>query len=316
MTLHTLTIPDDPAELPRWLERRLMAADFGEFAAELAAHFPDACGTPALTTVFDQWAPVAAERGLSAVPADVLGQFLRHPVALAELQELVLTAGGPHWDEIAESSAELTAGFERGKTALDSLLAAGSDVVTVPSERVRASRERVYRAWAAVSTGIAVCLAVLVGIQALDGPADPSASAARIAWGWGKPSGLAADQPTPAGYLNKLANNVEEWSRERPADATGVSVRLAEFRTGCSRLMHSPYGPLADADKAWLLANCRAWAKQIDDHQQALDGGANPVAVRADVDELVRAISTALRTRATDAGHARRAFNSQKSRSV
>ena len=27
MTLQTLTIPDDPAELPRWLEQRLMASD-------------------------------------------------------------------------------------------------------------------------------------------------------------------------------------------------------------------------------------------------------------------------------------------------
>ncbi|MGL6097678.1 MAG: hypothetical protein ACRC7O_18000 [Fimbriiglobus sp.] len=314
MTLHTLSLPDDPTELPRWLERRLMAADFGEFAAELAAHFPDARGTPALSTAFDQWAPVAAELGLATVPADVLGQFLRHPHELAELQELVLTKGGPYWDEVAGSSDALTVGFERGKAALDSLLAVGSEPPTVPSERTRPSRERVYRVWASVSTGIAVCLAVAVGMQVLDSLAEPSA--ARVAWGWGKPTGLAADQPTPAVYLNKLADHVEEWAQERPADATGVSVRLAEFRTGCSRLMHSPYGPLADADKAWLLANCRAWAKQIDAHQQALDGGANPAAVRADVDELVQAISTALRNRVKAAGRARRALNSQKCPSV
>ena len=45
MTLVTMTIPDDPAELPRWLERRLVAPDFGQFIAELSAHFP-ATATP------------------------------------------------------------------------------------------------------------------------------------------------------------------------------------------------------------------------------------------------------------------------------
>lgn len=295
MTLLTLAIPDDPAELPHWLERRLVSPDFGQFFAELAAHFPEARGTPALKKAFDKWAPVAVERGLFAVPADVLGQFLRHPMLLMSLQELVLTEGGAYWDEVAESSDELTAGFSQGKSTLDSLLAA--EPVTVPSEGAKQSAGRVYKMWAAVSTAIAVCLAVVVGYQAMQGPPETPIPKAQVAWGWGKPTGLAAEQTTPKGYLNKLADTVEEWSQHQPVDATGVSVRLAEFRTGCSRLMHSPYGPLADVDKAWLLDNCRKWAKQLDAHQQALDSGANPVAVRADVDKLVRSISSTLRNR-------------------
>ena len=41
MTLVAFTIPDDPAALPGWLERRLVAPDFGRFVAELSAVFPD-----------------------------------------------------------------------------------------------------------------------------------------------------------------------------------------------------------------------------------------------------------------------------------
>jgi hypothetical protein len=63
--------------------------------------------------------------------------------------------------------------------------------------------------------------------------------------------------------------------------------------------MHSSYGPLSPVDKAWLLENCRAWAKVLDGHLQALDAGADPVAVRAEVDETVRAIAAALREKAT-----------------
>ena len=95
-----------------------------------------------------------------------------------------------------------------------------------------------------------------------------------------------------------MATNVEEWSLHRPSDPTGLGIRIAEFRTGCTRLMHSAYGPLSPADKAWLLEQCRAWAKALDGHLQALDGGADPLAVRAGVDETVRVVAATLRERA------------------
>jgi hypothetical protein len=95
---------------------------------------------------------------------------------------------------------------------------------------------------------------------------------------------------------------VEEWSLHQPGDAAGVGARIAEFRTGCTRLMHSTYGPLTRADRAWLLEQCRAWAKILDAHQQALDNGADPLAVRAEVDETVRAIAATLREKAKQVG--------------
>src|SRR5262249_52905345 len=100
-------------------------------------------------------------------------------------------------------------------------------------------------------------------------------------------------------YLNKLADNVEEWSQYQPTDAEGVGTRIAELRIGCTRLMHSTYGPLNPADKAWLLDHCRAWAKLLDGHQQALDSGAEPLKVRGEVDETVRTIAATLREKAS-----------------
>lgn len=307
MTLHTLTLPDDPAELPGWLERQLLSPDFGRFLAELQALFPATPGTDPPRHLLDRWISVVLTDGLQPVPPDVLRRLLRHPPLLAELQERIAINGGGYWDAVSDRSDDLRDPFERGKRALERVFA--PDAVAsapdrpkvappaVPKAGARQS-SRGYKLLAFVSTGIAACLAFAVGFLAVRGPDEPPIPKAQIAWGWGKPGGVAAEQSTPKDYLKKLAANAEEWTLHRPSDPTGLGIRIAEFRTGCTRLMHSAYGPLAPADRAWLLEQCRAWAKELDGHQQALDGGADPLAVRAGVDETAGAIAAALRERA------------------
>jgi hypothetical protein len=131
---------------------------------------------------------------------------------------------------------------------------------------------------------------------------EPAIPKAQIAWGWGKPNGLAGSESSAKGYLDKLAANAEEWYRYQPNDATGVGTRIAELRIGCTRLMNSAYGPLAAEDKAWLLEQCRAWARTFDALQQALDAGADPLVVRAQMDETVRSIAASLREKAEHVG--------------
>ncbi|HKB03430.1 MAG TPA: hypothetical protein VKD90_14500 [Gemmataceae bacterium] len=321
MTLHTLTVPDDPADLPRWLERRLMAPDFGRFVAELSALFPTTADIAPPCPLYDRWLPVALAEGLDPLPLEVLRRLLRHPAKLAAFQERIVTDGGAYWDEVLDRTDDLAGALRRGKRSLERVLsgdtppsnnkaiskagpkAIPNDAPRVVSFDARKRRgRRGYRNWAILSTGIAACLAVAVGFLAARGPGEPPIPKAQMAWGWAKPSGLAADQSDPKGYLNKLAANAEEWSLHRPSDPVGVGTRIAELRVGCTRLMHSTYGPLSPADKAWLLENCRTWAKILDGHQQALDAGADPVAVRTQVDETVRAIAAALREKAKQVG--------------
>jgi hypothetical protein len=318
MTLYTMTVPDEPADLARWIERRLMAPDFGQFVAELAAHFPATAGHVPPRRLFDRWLPVALAEGLDPLPLEVLSQLLRHPAELATFQERIVADGGPYWDKVLDRSDDLSEAALRGKRLLERMLSADTPrsdkkaipkavtkatpkVATrlVPSQVKRRNGRRGYKNWAIVSTGVAACLAVAIVFLGARGPADPPIPKAQIAWGWGKPGGLAAVQSNPKDYLNKLAANAEEWSLDRPSDPVGVGTRVAELRIGCTRLMHSSYGPLSPVDKAWLLENCRAWAKVLDGHLQALDAGADPVAVRAEVDETVRAIAAALHEKAT-----------------
>ena len=311
MILLTMTVPDDPAELPRWLEQRMVAPDFGQFLAELTAHFPVTAAAKEPRHLMDQWLPVALEEGLTPIPPEVLGQFLRHPAMLAAFQERVVINGGGYWDELLDASDDLSESLERGKNALGRMLSADGSLTektttparqSIPSEAVKRSRGRGYRIWAVGSTAIAVCLAAAVAWLATRGPEEPPVLKSQIAWGWAKPSGLALDQPDPRDYLNKLAANAEEWSLYQPSDANGIATRIAEMRLGCTRLMHSSYGPLSPADKAWLLEHCREWARTLDQHQQALDAGAEPLAVRARVDETVREIAATLREKAKQVG--------------
>jgi hypothetical protein len=321
MILHSMSIPDDSAKLPVWLEQRLVAPDFGRFVAELRAHFPSATDSATPRHLFSRWEQVALTEGLGPVPPDVLTELLKHPASLVALQARIVSEGGPYWDDVIDRDDGISRSFERGKRSLERILskdappskervirdASRKTIVrpardTVPNGVANRSGRKSYKVSAIVSTGVAVCLAVAVGYLVLRGPDEPAVSKSSIAWGWGKPSGLAPDQKNARAYLNKLADNAEEWSQYQPSDAASVGIRIAEFRIGCTRLMHSSYGPLTDDDKAWLLGQCREWAKLLDGHQQALDAGTDPLTVRTAVDETVRAIAASLREKAKQVG--------------
>jgi hypothetical protein len=124
MTLHTLTIPDDPAGLVRWLERQLTAPDFGRFVVELSAHFPATADNVPPCRLYDEWLPVALAEGLAPLPREVLMRLLRHPAKLAAFQERIVTDGGPYWDEVLDRSDDMAGPLERGKKSLERVLSA------------------------------------------------------------------------------------------------------------------------------------------------------------------------------------------------
>ncbi len=309
MTLVAFTIPDDPAALPAWLERRLVAADFGRFIAELSAAHPERgrASVPARQLLGD-WYRKALSDGLGAVPVSLLQQLLRHPKCLLEFQEAILTEGGPYWDEVVTSNGEMAPAIERGFAALEAMFGPRTQATPAPRSRegvapaarpsgARARREprpprdasRSYFTWAVISSALAACLMIAVGI--LSFRSDNSGrltEVAAVSWGWAKPGGIPQNAPKPAEYLNSLASTANEWFDKRPDDAAGVAKRINEFRTGCSQLIFASHSALSQADKDWLIEKCRAWAKKLDDHLAALESGADPLKVRTEADETIR----------------------------
>jgi hypothetical protein len=340
VTLIAFTIPAEPAELPGWLERRLVAPDFARFIAELRATHPEPARTHIpVRLILGDWFSKVLSDGFAGVPVELLRQLLQQPRALFDLQAAVLSEGGHYWDEVAKKADELTAAVNRGKTALEAILGTAmrrpapprpaepppqqtspppppyeanprrdsgafvNSLYETKSQSARRNRSsRAYRIWALASTAIAACLLVAVVVLALRDKAPHATQTAAVNWGWAKPDGIPQHKLKPSEYLNSLATTAGEWFDKRPDDAAGLAKRLNEFRTGCSQLILSPHTSLAPVDREWLVEKCRLWAKKLDEHITALETGSEPLKVREAADETIHKLQGALRERATQMG--------------
>jgi hypothetical protein len=299
MNLLAMAIPDDPAELPDWLAQHLVGLDLAQLVAELSAvHAPPAGGAPWLAEVLGEWQEAVLREGLQALPPERLRQLLRWPRLLLELQELVLSEGGPYWNQVGRTSAALEEQVARGHRQLEAFLAAAARQrpATPAVLPLRGALAWYRRPWVvSLATAAAVLLAVLA-YQRYDPPGRPSPQAV-AGWGWSKPGALPEDVSADA-YLNALADAAGEWFKKRPEDPVALAQRLGEFRQGCSVLLLAEHRPLAAADRQWLVERCRLWAGKLDQHRQAVEAGQDPLHVRAAADQTVNQLVDALRTRA------------------
>lgn len=118
-----------------------------------------------------------------------------------------------------------------------------------------------------------------------------------IGWGWSRPGALPQDL-APATYLDRLADDAEEWFAKRLEDPSALAMRITEFRLGCSSLIAAEHRPLSADDRAWLIEKCQAWAEKLEGHLAAVEAGQDPLQVRAEADETVNKLIQALRERA------------------
>jgi hypothetical protein len=300
MMLHALEIPDDPAELPGWLERHLMGLDLAALVAELEAVHPAALEAAAsVPVVLGDRLEAVLEGGLSDLPPGVIQQLLRGPRLLLALQDLVLEAGGDYWDRVGRPSPDLDTTVGRGRTRLEAFLATEGPQPpmrrpTVPSAPTIAWSRRPWVV--SLATAAAVLLAVIAS-QQLHPPVAVPRAAASPGWGWNKPGALPGDLPATA-YLDRLADAAEEWFRKRPEEPIAVARRIAEFRQGCSVLIFAGHLPLSVEDRHWLVDRCRAWAAKLDVHLAGVEAGRDPLQVRSEADETIGQLIAALRQRA------------------
>jgi hypothetical protein len=293
MTLIAMTIPDEPAAQAAWLEKHLVGLDLHALVAELTAVHGNESPGGSLREVLGPRLGTVLENGLRGLPRDTLRALLRRPALLLELQDAVLTEGGPYWDAVPPATPEVDALVSRGAMRLSQL----SGPIATPAKPIQ-------RAWylepwfVSASTAAAVLIAVfLVGRTTKPDDAGGQVAQNRPAWGWAKPDALPAEAP-PTEYLKTLASAADEWFKKTPADAPALAQRLGEFRQGCSTLLLAEHKPLAPADRAWLKERCQAWAVKINKQLADLESGKPVPEVQQAADDMVRQIATALRTRA------------------
>lgn len=121
-------VPDD-AQLAVWLEQRLLGLDFPDLVASLSAGRP-ASGPSAggARQALGPWRDEVRERGLRGLPGSLLrSEFVEQAQRLHDLQEFVLTEGGPYWSDLAGALADepgaLHDAVVRGRQRLDRQLA-------------------------------------------------------------------------------------------------------------------------------------------------------------------------------------------------
>ena len=298
MKLVALEIPDDPALLPGWLEGHLVNTDLAALVAELEAVHGEQPDNLSLTDVLRDRRDAVLTRGLASLPAEGLKSLLRNPRLLLELQELILTEGGPCWlngaAEAASKQDDLERVWNRLSDPLQQTSRAAVLPVAPPSRRVvpLARWIATFAAAAAIVLGVGVFL-----VERRRGGDQGATAVAASGWGWNRPGALADDLP-PGVYLDRLADAAGEWFKKRPDDPIALARRIGEFRQGCSVLILSPHKPLTAQDRAWLVEKCRAWAAQLDAHLAALEGGASAATVRDDADATINKLIEALRDRA------------------
>jgi hypothetical protein len=295
MTWVAMTIPDDAADLPGWLESHLVGPDLGRLIEELRAVQGKGPPLRSLDALLGDRTTAVLERGLSVLPRQAIRELLRFPDLLLDLQTLVLVEGGVYWSDLPVA-AEFAQIADRGWERLQAVLHPAG---VIPSRTQPASRPGLLRRFLPyVLTSLATAAAVLVAtpFTRIPSPRAPEQSQAPT-WGWQKADALPQDLDRTA-YLNRLADEADEWFGKRPTTPMQLAQRLGEFREGCSVLLLSEHRPLPEADRTWLKDRCQAWAKKIDSLLVRLEETGTVEETLEGTDTVVRQLTKALRERA------------------
>lgn len=310
MNLILTTLPDDPAEARRWLDRQLVSTHLPQLAGELAACHD---ASPAEDSTEDRATDRTAQQvigepysqvldaGTSVLSDESLAELLTHPELLLSLQADVLTAGGSYWQTIVADESEL-ARRQAGKKQLASWLAEqtsslSADVPPANLASKHPQQQGSRRLLNVLALAASLLIAGWIGHQTAAPPTvAPAAPTNAIAWGWAKPDALNTTLDRDA-YLQSLASAAEAWSKKRPDTPEALAKRISEFRQGCSRLILADHRPLPEADATWLKEKCLAWAKKIDAHLLVLETTGGVATARTAMDTTVEKLVLALRNR-------------------
>ena len=277
------TLPEELADQTAWLEKALVGPDLGRLVAELTALHRPAPGGPTLDELLGKRRDTVPTHGLAGLSRSQVRGLLTRPALLWELQERVLSEGGPYWDRLLTQDAALQDAVKRGRPALEAVL----------RPKVRPAPDRPGWYFQAALLCLATAAAVLVVVRMGNAPSRPDAPV----WGWAR-AGALPERADRRAYLEALAAEGRQWSDARPEGAVAVAARIGEFRRGCTVLILADHSSLPEPDRKWLKERCRIWAGKLDAALVRLEADGDAVAARSSVDMIADALVEALEARA------------------
>lgn len=287
MKLVSLTLPDDSADWPAWLEQQLMGVELQTLIRELEILAPQPAPPPDLDDVIgDHW-PLVFERGLGSLGHERIRQLIRHPRLLLDLQEQVLISGGSYWRALPPDEAA-SRGSQRVRERVNQELNRQSLDATSPmAARQKSPRTERSRAISWVAA-LAASLLAAVGIWNWFSTRPES-------FAWESPQSIAADMPAED-YGNYLGDALREWwFSDQPESRDELIARLTRFRTACETLIDAQHPQLTAQQRTELVTKCRNWLTKINAHlAEASDEASDLSEVRAESNETVRAATKAL----------------------
>ena len=326
----SLDIPDDPAEVPKWLESILIGPNLGEFVREIEITQEVVRGelkpTPSLDEILLDSKGSVLESGLVKLPYERIRLLLQHPRSLLALQELVFIEGGEYWQGlsrpqemsdlakeqfaviqnlIAEQAsgagvAETDGGKPKPQESSDHPAFDNSRVGKSTSSTLQTTKSQNWFSGVRFAAGLAAAASVLfffVGNWNGRNSVEPVVKVVKTSdWGWER-AGILDVSLAPDQYLNHLANLAGEWFNQQPASVELLEDRLRTFRKSCDTLIDYRHDQLPETDRAWLVDRCKAWAKKLDEKIAALAESKDSKQIQIESDALINNLMVKLRDR-------------------
>ncbi|QDV42240.1 hypothetical protein Enr13x_20850 [Stieleria neptunia] len=296
MPLRLQSLPEQTDDWPDWLERQIVGTDLSDLIHELsvfgAAKEAVAPVPASLADVFGPAYEDVLRDGLSQASPDQIQILIERPRLLLVLQEEALVGGSQYWIDRCQAAHE-DLEFEFDETGSDavqpgSATVATGDESTEPNRRTRISRT----ALVLLSLAAVLFVAVMLFLR-------PSAQDAE--WGFHDDSVFVAGSPDD--YFRSLAGAANEWFDERPQTAEELMARLAEFSSGCQRVIDMEHDNLTDLQWQWLVNRCELWKDQIDTLNRRLAADSTRFAqTLSQADQTIERIVEALKDQAESVG--------------
>lgn len=250
MTLTVITIPDNTADWPGWLDAQLVGCSLMDLVDELRLVTDSEPAEPLLAIVTPQQLLEVLGSGTSVFSIEQFRCLFGNPAGLLQLQEQILENGSAYWDRLGRSEKSVL----QSNRVFEAVMQRAPS--TMPSANTSASFSQRRRGWFLGATAVAVALLAVMLWQS-----DPGSDAT---WGLSDPALLSSNAETAEDWFRAVAVAGEQWSGRDLSDQKQLLSSISDVSIACQQLIDNPSRVLSPAEKSWFVMKCQNWKTKLD----------------------------------------------------